>query len=125
MKKRMILLGLVGSLFVAINVAAWQEASLPLTFNQDPPAPTRTLAPTRMLSPTNTPHPTLTPRPTATPTQLRDPTYGPARTPTANPRRLIPPAIVEVNSLCSQLDAPGSDNHNLNEEYVCLRNARS
>ena len=32
------------------------------------------------------------------------------------------PADVRVVGWCSQFDAPGNDNDNLNEEYVCFRN---
>jgi hypothetical protein len=91
---------------------------------------TPTYAPTESptLTPTATPTPLrqtwlplllksccLTP-PTATPTGTVTATAAPTMTATAMP------ADVRVAPGCSQWDAPGNDNDNLNEEYVCLEN---
>ena len=52
--------------------------------------------------------------------------YGPAETitPTTTPTSTptIEPARVRVDSACSQFNAPGDDNKNPTEEYVCFEN---
>ncbi len=43
-------------------------------------------------------------------------------TPTPTPTTGVAPAQVRIAPWCSQFDAPGNDNYNLNEEYVCFEN---
>ena len=84
--------------------------------------PTRTPAGTATL--TSTPAETSTPTPAASPTSTRTvtPTRTPTLIPTATPT--LPPGAVnvKVDPTCSQFNAPGDDNLNLNEEYVCFKN---
>lgn len=78
------------------------------------PTPTRTCTPTRTA--TRVPTRTSTPTRTVTCTPTRTSTRMPTRTPT------LRPANVRVAPWCSQFDAPGNDNQNLNGEYVCFEN---
>lgn len=68
-----------------------------------------------------TPRPTPTPTRTPAPTPTRTLAPTPTRTPT--PTQVPSSAAVRVASWCSRFDAPGNDNNNLNEEYVCFENA--
>jgi hypothetical protein len=75
------------------------------------PGPTAT---STLPGPTETATPTATTTPSPTPTATATPTATPTQTP-GTPNVRIEPA-------CSQFDAPGDDNANLNEEYVCFTN---
>jgi hypothetical protein len=68
------------------------------------------------------PGPTETATATPTPTATSSPTPIATATPTATPT--LPPGTpnVRIEPACSQFDAPGDDNANLNEEYVCFTN---
>jgi hypothetical protein len=57
---------------------------------------------------------------TATPTATHSPTPTSAPSPTAT----IAPSKVDVRIApwCSNWDADGNDNHNLNDEYICFQN---
>ncbi len=78
---------------------------------------TPTQTPTRTVVSTNTP----TATPTATPTQT--PTASPTAIPTATQTPTMPSMPnVRVAWWCTQVDAPGNDNYNLTEEYVCFEN---
>jgi len=52
---------------------------------------------------------------TRTPTQTLIATHTPTHTPPS-------PADVKIAPGCCQFNAPGNDNDNLNEEYVCFEN---
>jgi competence protein ComEC len=58
---------------------------------------------------------------TPTPTPTASATPSPTATATATATS-APAADVQVAPWCSQWDAPGNDNDNLNEEYVCFEN---
>ena len=77
--------------------------------------PTATAPATQTNTPTLTPSRTFTSTATITPTQT--PTPSPTETATVSG---LPD--VKVAAGCSQFDAPGNDNQNLNEEYVCFEN---
>lgn len=66
-----------------------------------------------------TPTPTPSPSPTATFTPTPIPTHTPTPVPTATPTA-VPFGTVNIDPGCSQFDAPGNDNDNKAEEYVCL-----
>ena len=61
--------------------------------------------------------------PVATPA-LADAPAVPLFLPLINGGNVPSPALpkVRIAPSCSQFDAPGDDNHNLNEEYVCFQN---
>jgi hypothetical protein len=87
--------------------------------------PTVTATATGLPSPTATstlPGPTETATATPTPTATSSPTPTATATRTATPT--LPPGTpnVRIEPACSQFDAPGDDNANLNEEYVCFTN---
>lgn len=88
------------------------------------PTVTPTNTPAETPSPTETP--TATPTPTQTPTTTATATNTPTATPTATwtptPTETAAPPDVKVAAWCSQFNAPGNDNDNLNEEYVCFEN---
>ena len=76
---------------------------------------THTSTSTRTFTPTVTTSPTATCTPTATQTATA------TRTVTAT--QTVPLAAdVRVAPWCTQTNAPGNDNENLNEEYVCFEN---
>lgn len=90
------------------------------------PSPTPTATPTATPVPTETPTPeatgTPTPTYTASPTSTAGHTPTATATSTATPTELPGTANVRVDPACCQFDAPGDDNLNLNEEYVCFKN---
>jgi hypothetical protein len=84
-------------------------------------AETMTSTPTATASATQTNTPTLTPSPTFTSTATNTPTQTPTPSPTETATVSGLPDV-KVAAWCSQFDAPGNDNQNLNEEYVCFEN---
>jgi len=88
--------------------------------------PTPTVTPTATASGTPTATATRTATWTATATGTVTPAYTATatRTPTRTATATVTqgPANVRIAPECSQWDAPGNDNQNLNEEYVCFYN---
>jgi hypothetical protein len=122
-----------GALGQAVYAAGGDEAftlALPLVIRQWVAGthwPTVTPTDTALPSPTPThtqPSPTETPTATHTPTATRTASPTPTTTATRTATPTLPPgtANVRIEPACSQFDAPGDDNLNLNEEYVCFTN---
>ena len=98
-----------------------------ISVSTDTPTPTDTPTsgptdtPTLTPMPSHTPTETHTKTPTGTPTATY--THTPTWTPTLSPSPTQPaPAKVVFSLACSQYDAPGNDNYNKEQEWVCFRN---
>ena len=121
---------LLGANYNLAGPLPWAVATVP-----DPVA-TASPTPTTSPSPTASPTPTASSTLTASPTSTASPTETAtaAATPSATPTATLPTAptatatlrsstaLVRIAPSCSQWDAPGEDDQNLNEEYVCLEN---
>jgi competence protein ComEC len=117
----------------AVWPAILQQSTVCLPIVLGPRSAPPTATPTATSTPTNTPAPTNTGMPTATisatstatRTSIATPsptaTHTATPTPTSSPTQSAPAAVI-VNPTCSQWDAPGNDNDNLNAEYVCFTN---